>query len=1018
MNLKTIIFVFGSLVLLATLASGQSLPYNKLDKLKVNDLVAKKLEVQSTTQSSLPCPSMTQVQRDAIATPSEGSCVYNSDTNVLNIYDGSAWVEVGSGGGGAGGIANWETAKFYEVGDVVIESNKIYQANTQHTSSVFASDIAYWTQIANNVSDVTGVLPMANGGTDKALSPVLGGVVYTDAGSMEILGAGTTGQFLKSNGAAAPSWEDVVVNDSSFSGLLSLSKGGTNKNLSAEDGAILYLDADSVEKLSPGTSGQVLQSNGVGAPSFVNKSISAKSENNSSVTLEEIQVNNNQLTQTDVNKHLIESGNNNILVNPSYEHSTFSTGWTNTNGVFAVENSVIIHGKKAAKVTLTAQALSLHQDSTLYQAQFADGVQGLASVRVKTSVLGIKVCSKQAGIITSNLCVDVQANNKWGLYKVPFILGGTSNGISINSNSVNVTGDVFVDDAFVGAVDLVADIDQSRIAGESYFAGTASATCTKTGATLGSLTCNAAFPGPTIVQSNLGLWQTTDSNLPRQTINNLPAGKYKAKFLISGYMSGNNATALAINDGTTTCEPIGGPSIITGSTSATVECSFSYNQSGDRVFELYAATNTNTFTLDNTIVSPRISTKFILEYFGSGSVYSSTNADTDWASCTPSSSQGFGTPTFAVQCKRDGSDLLMKGRFTPSATTAVEARLGLPVWNGLQLVSAGSSKITTLEVANGFYVRGVSANAHGGAVLIEPSVSYITFGPADTFNTAAAVALSKANANNIASTETLSFNARIPIEGWQNSNIIVGSFDGIEKCSSTLECTDVFSAKISSAGVVSAENVDWINGNASLSSSVYTLTFNSGIFTVAPNCTATPATSGQLATTARINAVSSSSVAVGTSYAGGAGANPANEDEDFHIICQKQGVDYIGKTAKAVASDQNMRSIGSIGSDLQSITFGSGTNCTSACTTGTCTICRQVGSKITSVTWASAGQYNLNGLDNSKYLCSGSGVSTATYGIVQDIPSGSSSLIRIYTQNTAGSGVNISNASVTCTGIP
>jgi len=938
MNLKTIIFVFGALVLLATLASGQSLPYNKLDKLKVNDLVAKKLEVQSTTQSSLPCPSMTQVQRDAIATPTEGSCVYNSDTNVLNIYDGSAWVEVGSGGGGAGGIANWETAKFYEVGDVVIESNKIYQANTQHTSSVFASDIAYWTQIANNVSDVTGVLPMANGGTDKNLTPVLGGVVYTDAGSMEILGAGTTGQFLKSNGAAAPSWEDVVVNDSSFSGLLSLSKGGTNKNLSAEDGAILYLDADSVEKLSPGTSGQVLQSNGSGAPSFANKSISAKSENGSSVTLEEIQVSNNLLTQTDTNKHLIESGNNNILVNPSFEHSTFSTGWTNTNGVFAEDTIVELHGKKAAKVTLTSQALSLHQDSTLYQAQFADGVQGLASVRVKTSVSGIKVCSKQAGIITSNLCVDVQANNKWGLYKVPFILGGTSNGISINSNSTNVTGDVYIDDAFVGATDLITSFDASKIAGKSWFLSGQTVSAT-------GYTSFSGTPAPNVEYSNLGTWATTSSSGYKQVITNLPAGCYKHEW--TGTFGGSNIggsykICASVNGVCSNSSQVGEIQPSTASFpmhTSDITC-FNSNQSSVD-FSLFGAASAGTIT---STLTPPI---FKLTYYSSGNTYSSTNANTDWQSCTPGSIQGFASPTYNIQCKRDGSDLLMKGRFSFTTVSAVEARLGLPVWNGVQLVSAGTSKISALEVANGFYVRSTASTEKGGSILIAPSISYFAFGSAFTFSGSSVTSFGTSLATSVsAGNENISFNARIPIEGWQNSNIIIGQFNGLESCTNTLECTDTFSAKISSAGVVSDENVSsFINGNCTKSSTgQYSCPFVSGTFTVAPNCVVTKTGSSIQTVQAGIESVSNSSI--GVSVAAWNIANPYYYDAPFTLTCQKQGVDYIGKTAKAVASDQNVSTPGTIKSTLCSAKISSTGvisdqkgGCFSSCTNATTPVC-------------------------------------------------------------------------------
>lgn len=48
------------------------------------------LQLNSATQGFLP-PRMTTTQRDAIATPPEGLVIYNTTTNVLNFYNGSAW---------------------------------------------------------------------------------------------------------------------------------------------------------------------------------------------------------------------------------------------------------------------------------------------------------------------------------------------------------------------------------------------------------------------------------------------------------------------------------------------------------------------------------------------------------------------------------------------------------------------------------------------------------------------------------------------------------------------------------------------------------------------------------------------------------------------------------------------------------------------------------------------------------------------------------------------------------------
>lgn len=55
--------------------------------------------------------------------------------------------------------------------------------------------------------DVTGALAIGNGGTNNAsLGVTAGGVVYTDGSKLANSGAGTADQYLKSNGASAPTW--------------------------------------------------------------------------------------------------------------------------------------------------------------------------------------------------------------------------------------------------------------------------------------------------------------------------------------------------------------------------------------------------------------------------------------------------------------------------------------------------------------------------------------------------------------------------------------------------------------------------------------------------------------------------------------------------------------------------------------------------------------------------------------------------------------------------------------------
>ena len=55
-------------------------------------------------------------------------------------------------------------------------------------------------------SEVTGILPLANGGTNANLTAVNGGVVYSTGSAFAVSPAGTAGQVLTSTGSGAPTW--------------------------------------------------------------------------------------------------------------------------------------------------------------------------------------------------------------------------------------------------------------------------------------------------------------------------------------------------------------------------------------------------------------------------------------------------------------------------------------------------------------------------------------------------------------------------------------------------------------------------------------------------------------------------------------------------------------------------------------------------------------------------------------------------------------------------------------------
>lgn len=623
----------------------------------------------------------------------------------------------------------------------------------------------------SNVDNTSDANKPVSTATQTALDLKVDGAA-SSVDSELMLYSGTTGKASKrATGSGYAKLTSGVLSTSAnvpasdLSGQVALANGGTNKNMTASAGAVVVSDADSMELTAVGTSGQILQSNGTSAPSFVNKSISGKAQNKTAITLEEIQVPNDQLTLVTGNKYLAETGNKNILSDASFEGANAGAVWSLSAGSFVSDNTPI-DGLLNGQLTLSSQSLFFSQDSTLYQSQFADGVQGLASIRVRTSVTStpIYVCYRQAGNTgsISNGCVQVQANGKWGLYKVPFILGATSNGIAVTSNGVAITGDVEVDDAFVGAADLKQDIN--------VVGPWTNGTCVSSHTTNTTTTCKYRQVGDSIEVQERNLYSGAP-NAASLTFG-IPSGFTVNTSKLSTTSAAVNQLGIgtALDNGVSFYQM----AIVYGSSTSVSAlaqtASGSYVQNG-------SASNTIPFSFG---ASDEAQATFIVpvnELNGASSVYTAQNADTGWTSCghTTSDFIGFGTVTnIETQCKRDNDDLLMKGKFTVGTTTATEARLNLKL-NGVAYTSAGTSKIPSLQLAGDLVVNASSTTYFRNSTLIEPSVAYITMGAQQSTTNA----ITKMNGSSFASSSVLSFNARIPINGWDNSNVIIGTFNEV-----------------------------------------------------------------------------------------------------------------------------------------------------------------------------------------------------------------------------------------------
>jgi hypothetical protein len=112
---------------------------------------------------------------------------------------------------------------------------------------------------------------------------------------------------------------------------------------------------------------------------------------------------------------------------------------------------------------------------------------------------------------------------------------------------------------------------------------------------------------------------------------------------------------------------------------------------------------------------------------------------------------------------RNGQDLLIVCKLQSTAA-ASEARIDLPS----SLTTAGVSLMPTIQPA-GFWFQGLSTTTHGGAVLVEPSVTYLTYSGDGVFGSGTLNPLAKVNASTgIGSGNLWTFTARVPIAGWSN----------------------------------------------------------------------------------------------------------------------------------------------------------------------------------------------------------------------------------------------------------
>jgi len=176
---------------------------------------------------------------------------------------------------------------FVETGSTLADTGWVCTSDAGGTIGVTAITWAQFSGAGSGVSSITfgstgltpatattgavtvaGTLAVTNGGTGQASTLTQYGVVYgSTTTAMASTAAGTTTTVLHGNASGAPSFGAVSLT-ADISGTLPIANGGTNGTATPTANGITYGTGTTIAYTAAGTTGQVLQANTSGVPTW------------------------------------------------------------------------------------------------------------------------------------------------------------------------------------------------------------------------------------------------------------------------------------------------------------------------------------------------------------------------------------------------------------------------------------------------------------------------------------------------------------------------------------------------------------------------------------------------------------------------------------------------------------------------------------------------------------------------------------------------------------------------------
>lgn len=537
----------------------------------------------------------------------------------------------------------------------------------------------------------------------------------------------------------------------------------------------------------------------------------------------------------------------NKIVNPGFENGT--SQWTASGGSFTVTTTAadLAEGSRSAVFDASASAQTLSSSNYTIERGLRQN-NAYAKCRVRTTATDYILDAYDGTNILASQ--TLQATTEFSEQGINFVFP-TSGTARIRIRSQSDAAAIYVDDCYLGSAPNIQSASRSQFVGSSYFTQTTNCSWSRTNTAIGAFNTDADCPGPTIGVQRIGTWQTTDADLPRQTINSLPEGLYEVT--VTGSLYGGGDWTMAVSDGTTTspvyCSGSGnGAGTFQPATSCTAW--FEYTTSGNRSFEIYGSSSSGAISLDNNANNDRTSFS-IRRWDRYPSTFASiNNTDFGWTrdDALVTVSAGFGTVTNKyVYKRRVGDTLYVKGSFEAGTVAASNAFLDIVG------VTIDTTKVSTNT--NSFRVGEYTLKQSGSTSTTNPS----NFGHADLFfdgsDTDSIYFATQTNADQyikfnpsgtFGNTDSFSFEFTIPVVGWsanQSTPVFVGSISSNSTGALRMERALVSAACAASPCTIASGNESsWLTNITRDGTGDYNLNFASGVFSAAPTCFVWPVT--------------------------------------------------------------------------------------------------------------------------------------------------------------------------------